>query len=79
MKTDMHRKLIFIVLGSALFVGSATPQESKRHQMSVSSPDGLKWLQIRPGNEMAVVYDESLHSLLTSDSISFMSASRRRQ
>ena len=27
-------------------------------QMSLTKPDGLKWVQIRPGNEMAVVYGD---------------------
>lgn len=65
--TDQHeylgyRKFLFIVLGSALFVGSVISQVPKRQsaegsQMSMASPDGLKWV-IRPGNEMAVVYGD---------------------
>jgi quercetin dioxygenase-like cupin family protein len=62
MNINWHRKFLFIVIG-ALMVGSATPQVPKpQHasgsQMSVASPDGLKWTQIRPGNEMAVVYGD---------------------
>ena len=63
MNINWHRKFLFIVLCSALLIGSAISQVPKRHsaessQMSVASPDGLKWVQIRPGNEMAVVYGD---------------------
>lgn len=58
-----YRKSLFILLGGALFVGSVISQVPKRHstegsQMSVASPDALKWVPIRPGNEMAVVYGD---------------------
>jgi quercetin dioxygenase-like cupin family protein len=60
---NWNRKFGFIVLGGVLFVGSAISQVPKRQsaegsQMSVATPDGLKWVPIRPGNEMAVVYGD---------------------
>ncbi|HET8669228.1 MAG TPA: cupin domain-containing protein, partial [Candidatus Saccharimonadales bacterium] len=35
----------------------SNPQKSSK-DMSLATPDGLKWVQIRPGNEMAVVYGD---------------------
>jgi len=63
MQINWHRKFVFIVLGGALFVANVTPQVPKRQsaegsQMSVANPDALKWVPIRPGNEMAVVYGD---------------------
>ena len=63
MNINRYRKFALFVLGGALFVGSAISQVPKQQhvessQMSVANPDGLKWVQIRPGNEMAVVYGD---------------------
>ncbi len=46
----------FLMLTTAMPQGSK-PQTSTK-DMSLATPDGLKWVQIRPGNEMAVVYGD---------------------
>ena len=63
MHINRYIKFVLFVLGGALFVGSAISQVPKQHsgearQMSVASPNALKWVPIRPGNEMAVVYGD---------------------
>lgn len=60
---NCRRSLVLLVMGGALFAGSATPQAPKQqtakdNHMSLTTPDGLKWMPIRPGNEMAVVYGD---------------------
>ena len=57
------RLLMLLVLSGGLIAGSAMPQAppqqpTKDSHMSLTSPDGLKWRQIRPGNEMAVVFGD---------------------
>lgn len=64
---DCRRSLLLLVIGSALFATSLMSQASnqqpsqqpvKDNHMSLASPASLKWRQIRPGNEMAVVYGD---------------------
>lgn len=62
MISDWFRKFL-LAIGVALLVWTLTPQvftqhSSKNSSMSLATPDGLKWVQIRPGNEMAVVYGD---------------------
>ena len=45
-----------LIVIAAMSQGS-NPQKSTS-DMSLATPDGLKWVQIRPGNEMAVVYGD---------------------
>lgn len=57
------RSLVLFAMSGALFFGTVIPQAEKHQaakdrQMSLATPDGLKWVQIRPGNEMAVVYGD---------------------
>lgn len=61
---DRYRRTVLLatVVG-LLSIATATPQEPKPHttsksNMSVATPDGLKWMPIRPGNEMAIVYGD---------------------
>jgi quercetin dioxygenase-like cupin family protein len=62
MMADSFRGLGLLALATFLFVTTATPQQVKPHssdkEMSLATPDRLKWVQIRPGNEMAVVYGD---------------------
>lgn len=56
-------KLMFVVMAAALLVGTVISQTPTQHSaksgaMSLATPDGLKWVPIRPGNEMAVVYGD---------------------
>lgn len=63
MITNWRRSLVLLAIGGALLAVSATPQTPKQQMASdshmlLTTPDGLKWIQIRPGNEMAVVYGD---------------------
>jgi len=63
MIVNRSRGLVLFAAMAGLFVVTATPQEPKPHptsdkEMSLATPDRLKWVQIRPGNEMAVVYGD---------------------
>ena len=55
-------RFTLLILTVFLIVTTATPQGSNPQKvgkdMSLATPDGLKWVQIRPGNEMAVVYGD---------------------
>lgn len=64
---NWRKSLVFLVIGGALFAANAMSQASnqqptqqplKDNHMSLASPESLKWRQIRPGNEMAVVYGD---------------------
>ena len=53
-------KGLLLATAVGLFIVTA-PQEPKQHpasDMSLTTPENLKWVQIRPGNEMAVVYGD---------------------
>ena len=58
-----------------LIITTATSQEVKPHDskkdMSLSTPDRLKWVQIRPGNEMAVVYGDPGKAGVVRSAVSF--------
>lgn len=50
-----------LAVGGAVLAGSAiqpAAQPGQGGHMSLTTPDGLKWMPIRPGNEMAVVYGD---------------------
>ena len=47
---------MFLIITTATSQG-LKPHDSKK-DMSLATPDRLKWVQIRPGNEMAVVYGD---------------------
>ena len=55
-------RFTLLALTTFLIATTATPHRSNQHQrskdMSLAKPEGLKWVQIRPGNEMAVVYGD---------------------
>lgn len=61
---NSYRRLVLLVtVVGMLFIATATSQEPKPHptsnsNMSLATPDRLKWMPIRPGNEMAVVYGD---------------------
>ena len=48
-------RFTLLALTTILIVTTTTPQGANQHQsnndMSLATPDGLKWMQIRPGNE----------------------------
>lgn len=57
------KKLALLAVGAALVAGTVTAQpaqhqSTKNSSMSLTTPEGLKWVQIRQGNEMAVVYGD---------------------
>ena len=56
------RNAALVAMAAALLVGTVTSQTPQQHaksgSMSLATPDDLKWVQIRPGNEMAVVYGD---------------------
>ena len=55
-------RFTLLALTTFLIVAPATPHGSNPQKsskdMSLATPDDLKWVQIRPGNEMAVVYGD---------------------
>jgi len=56
-------RVVSLVMAGAVLAGSLAAQAPAQQpvqgmQMSLVSPDALKWMQIRPGNEMAVVYGD---------------------
>ncbi|HEU4837303.1 MAG TPA: hypothetical protein VFS90_22930 [Pyrinomonadaceae bacterium] len=61
---NSYRRLVLsVTVVGLMFIATATSQEPKPHptsnsNMSLATPDRLKWMPIRPGNEMAVVYGD---------------------
>ena len=57
---NWRTRFALLSLTTLVLVTTAMPQVSNPPQsakdMSLAKPDGLKWVQIRPGNEMAIVY-----------------------
>ena len=59
----LNKRLFILVVLGGLIAASAMPQAptqqpTKNNEMSLAPPESLKWRQIRPGNEMAVVYGD---------------------
>lgn len=63
----IHRRSSLLLLVGAVFAINAmshasnqqpSQQPVKDNEMSLAPPESLKWRQIRPGNEMAVVYGD---------------------
>ncbi len=53
--------VILLVMSSTALAGNVlqqTAQQADGEQMWLATPDNLKWVPIRPGNEMAVVYGD---------------------
>lgn len=57
---SLYKGLALLVVATGLFIVTAQkePKQRPMSDMSLTTPERLKWVQIRPGNEMAVVYGD---------------------
>lgn len=55
-----YRALMLLATATGLLIVTAAqePKPQPASDMSLTAPERLKWVQIRPGNEMAVVYGD---------------------
>ena len=59
MIVNLYKGSVLLVVAAGLFI--VTGQQEQKHpvsDMSLTTPERLKWVQIRRGNEMAVVYGD---------------------